>query len=330
MYRMCHKIRIGETVLPVLTSVKIRKDVSKITDTATIVCPAVAHGRKLAFVSKLAKWQEVVIELGYDDELRTEFKGYVKSVALDDNQVVIDCEDPLFILQRVDLPNMELKNVTLSNLLKRVMGEVNKFRKDNNLGGPLAVDCSYEYTYDKFTFLNATAYSVLVQIQKEGAPNIYMKGDTLRIVPTYMEDEGRAVYSMQRNICKSNLKLKWMKPEDRQLCVIAKSRTKDGKEVEAKAGKDGENKLKIKFKTITSKVDLQTIANNLYNAKVYEGYSGSFSAWLVPFCDANYSVELRDESDVLKNGTYYVNAVDVEFSSSGGVRTLHLGAKVSR
>lgn len=328
MYRMSHEIRIGETVLPLLTSAKIRKDVTKLTDTATITCPAVSHGRKLAFAGKIAKWQRVTIRLGYDDKLETEFEGYVKSVALHENMMEIECEDALLLFQRVDIPNGELKNPTLARVLEYVLGKVNDFIRSEKLGEPLGLNCTYEYGYDKKAFMNDTAYSVMESIQKEGLPNVFIRDNVLNIVPQFMETTGETVYSMQRNICKEGMKLKWRDANNEGLCVIVKGRDKNGEVVEAKAGtaKSG-NELKIDFgRRITNRKSLQTIADNIYRQKVYTGYEGDFTGWLVPFCDAGYLVEISDERDTLKAGRYYVTSVTVEYSSSGGRRIISLGS----
>ena len=331
MYRMDYDIRIGGTALPLLTSVKISKDVTKLTDTATIICPAVSHGRPLAFAKNLKKWQHVTIELGYDGKLRREFDGYVKSVALDDNQLRIECEDALLLFQRVTIPNGELKDVSLEQLLKHVIGKVNEYLQAESLGEPLSVDCRYSYGYDKFTFVNnATAYSVMEQIQKEGAPNIYISDNVLHIVPQYTDTTGEAVYSMQRNICKSGLNLKWRDENDRQLLVKVESKPKNGKPLTAQAGTAGGDTMSLAFSTITDLKSLQAIADNFHRSKIYTGYEGSFEAWLVPSCDAGFLVTLEDDKKSLRTGRYYVISVAVEFSSSGAKRTVSLGASVNK
>ena len=330
MYRMSHEIRIGDTVLPILTSVKIRKDVTKLTDTATITCPAVSHGRNLTFVKGIAKWQRVSIKLGYDDRLETEFEGYVKSVATHENMLEIECEDALLLFQRVDMPNGEMKDATLTlkKVLEHVLAEVNSFISREKLGEPLGLNCAYEYGYNKKAFLNETAYSVMESVQKEGLPNIFIHDNVLNIAPQFMETAGEATYSMQRNICKEGMKLKWRDANNEGLYVEVKGKNKEGKEVKATKGKPNTgNKLTVDFGSrITDQTSLETIADNIYRQKVYTGYEGDFAGWLVPFCDAGYLVRITDERDTLRAGRYYVTAVTVEYSSSGGKRTVSLGA----
>lgn len=332
MFRMTYHIEVGGMVLPLLTSVKIRKDVKSLSDTATIICPAVSHFRPLAFVRNVKKGQRVSIALGYDDDNRQEFDGFVKSVALDDNQLTIECEDPLYVFRRVDIPNGEKTDVTLKQLLDYVLGEVNAYIRSEGLGEPLKLNCLYDYGYSKITFAHATAYSVMEQIQKEGKPNIFISGGVLNIVPQYTHTNGIAHYSMQRNICRDGLKLKWRDETDRDLYVEVKAVDTDGKtEISAYAGKKGRdsNKMEVKFTRTKDKASLQTIADNLYKSQVYTGYEGSFCGWLVPFCDAGYVVELTDAANELRSGRYYVETVEVSFSSAGGVRSVSLGASVA-
>lgn len=330
MLVMDHFVTVGDTELGQICSVKISKDVAKLTDTATIVCPAVSHGRTLSYVGKVRKWQEVHIALGYDGNLREEFAGYVKSVALEGEQMRIECEDALLLFQRVDMPNGELLNPSIKDVLAMVLKNVNEFIRRENLGPSLSLNCLYDYKYDKFCTINATAYTILDLIQKEGAPNIYIADNVLNVVPQYTNSTGEASYSPQRNICKDGLKLKWREESDRSLYVVVSATGADGKKVEATAGKKGENEFKLDLgNRVTDLKSLQAIADNQLKRSIYTGYEGSFQGWLVPFCDAGYIVSLTDEANELHNGRYYVTSVAVEYSSSGGVRTVSLGAAVS-
>lgn len=326
MYRMDYNISIGETVLPLLTSVKITKDVTKLTDTATIICPAVSHGRPLAFAKNLKKWQHVTIDLGYDGKLRREFDGYVEKITKNDGQITVECADAIILFKRVDMPNGEMKSPRLKDVLSRVIDEVNG---SGILGSRLSLNCQYDYGFDKFSFFNATAYDVIDKIQKEGMPNIYILNDVLHIVPTYTSSLGSAVYSMQKNIRKDGLSLKWREEDDSPLRVEVKASGKDGKTVTASFGKDGGNSVKINFTSSMSQEDAGKIAENIYNQKAYTGYEGSFGAWLIPFCDAGYTVDLRDDSKALKPGRYWVTSVVVEMSNQGGSRQVGIGRAIS-
>ena len=74
---------------------------------------------------------------------------------------------------------------------------------------------------------------------------------------------------------------------------------------------------------------MQIVAKETLDLNVYDGYEGSFTGWLVPFCDTGYAAELIDSEEEFKNGTYYVTAVDIEYSPSGGKRKISLGKRLS-
>lgn len=321
MYRMDYRIRIGGEIIPLMSSVRITKDVTKLTDTATIVCPAVVNGRPLSFAGKVERWMPVSIELGYNGDLRKEFDGYVDRATIADGRIKIECADALILFKRVRIPDGEMKSPRLKDVVSRVVGEVNKENTEN----PIKVNCEYDYGYDKYTFSNCTSYDVMEKIQKECNPNIYIKDGTLNIVPPYTNSEGTAIYSMQDNIRKDGLKLKWKEEKDNPTKVVVTATGKDGSEVKGTYGDSGGNELKMSMKGKMSQDDVDKIAENIYRQKVYTGYEGSFGAWLIPFCDAGYTVEVRDKSEVIRGGRYWVSRVEVEMSSSGASRQVYIG-----
>lgn len=320
MYIMDYRIRIGEKVIPLMSSVKIIKDVTKLTDTATVICPAVVNGRSLSFTKDVSRWMPVTIELGYNGKLEKEFEGYVDKVTTSDGRIRIECADALLNFKKVRVPDGEMKSPRLKDVLDRIVGEVNKHNQD-----PLKVECKYDYGYDKYTFHNCTAYDVIDKVQKEGNPNIYVKDGTLHVEPPYTNSEGSAVYSMQDNIRKDGLKLKWKEEKDNPTKVIVTATGKDGSEVKGTYGEDGGNEVKMSMKGKMSVEDVRKIAESIYRQKVYTGYEGSFGAWLVPFCDAGYTVDVRDKSNVIRGGRYWVSRVEVEMSSAGASRQVYIG-----
>ncbi len=74
---------------------------------------------------------------------------------------------------------------------------------------------------------------------------------------------------------------------------------------------------------------LQLLADNEYSLYCYDGYEGSLTGWLVPYCQPTDIAEIRDREYPQKNGSYYVVATDLELSSSGGRRKVVLGRKMS-
>ncbi len=323
MYDLSWKVNIGKYRLMLLESVEINHDVELLSDTAIIVLPATAYNKALEIESKIARGDKVTIQLGYDNELRNEFEGYVESIGTDGGSLRIVCEDGIF-LYRVALENKELANISVKKLIEYVNKEVSAYYKGET---PFTVQCDYDFSYGKFVIQNATGYDILKKIQEEAKPNVYLKDSVLHIHPQYSEIFGTAIYDFAVNIENANLKYK--KAEDRRLLIRATCRTATGHILKAEVGTTGGDLVTIKLPGEVSQEMLTKLAKEALAKKVYTGYEGDFTSWLLPVCDAGYKVTLRDAEYEYKNGTYYVLGVKTKFDKSGGVRTIKVGKKLS-
>src|SRR5690606_7563973 len=95
--------------LGLLESCEINCDVDNLADTATIVLPEAVVNNVWELDQKIIRGTEVIIQLGYDEDLKTEFTGYVQRIT-NDGSLIIHCEDSLFLF-RVAVPDKEFKNV---------------------------------------------------------------------------------------------------------------------------------------------------------------------------------------------------------------------------
>ena len=318
MLAMAHKIRIGRYRLGMVSSVSVKRSVETLCDTAVIVLPATYINRAIDIESRLHEGDKVEIQLGYNGSLQTEFKGYLKAIKTDDGAITLDCEDAIYLFHQA-LANKEHKHITVKSLLQRVVQEVDR---------SFAVQCDYNFTYDKFVIKDAEAWDVLKKVQDETKANIYFRGNTLHCHPQYSEiAEPRAVvYDFAVNIEKSNLKYK--RADARKYLVEVEGIGQDGKRIKTTIGKTGGEKRSVKVYGVTDQASLMQRAKEELALGVYSGFEGSFTGWLLPYCAPSYKVELRDQDYPYKNGNYYVVATEVKFSSSGGERTITIGKKI--
>lgn len=317
MYRMSWNIRIGSYRLKTVESVNIKRSVELLSDTATIVIPATVFNRAIEIEGKLKVGDAVEIQLGYDDDLQTEFKGYLKGIKTDGGSLTLECEDGIYLFRK-SLNDEELKNVNVSAILQKVCSQV----------GGFSVSCDYDFSYDKFVISNATGYDVLKKIQDEASPNIYLKDDVLHVHPQYAEIFGEARYDFSRNIEREGTDLKYKSEDDRKLLVVVESKDATGKTISVEKGVTGGDKMTVKISGVTSVASLEAKAQQVLEQKVYTGYEGSFQAWLLPYVDAGYRVMISDPDYKYKKGTYYVVSVETTFSQNGGVRKITLGKKI--
>lgn len=325
MFKMSYNIEIGSYRLKHVESVKISRSVENLMDTATIVTPATVFNKALEVQSKLTPGIKVTIQLGYNDNLKTEFDGYLKSVKTDGGSLTLECEDALYLF-RGSVKNAEYKNITVKNLLQKILLEL---QKDDKRLSDIDINCQFDFSYEKFTTVNASGFEVLKKIHDEAKPDIFLKGNVLHIQPLYA-DMGlpTVAYNMSVNIDRDGMNLKYRRADERKLKVTAKGKNSAGKEISVTVGEPNGDTETINFPGVTTEAQLKELANTAYNGKVYEGYEGDFTSWLVPYIEPGYSVMLKDDDDEVKNGKYYVLKVDTTFDSSGGKRVIGLGKKL--
>lgn len=313
MYNLNWKITIGKYALKMLESVEILRSVEQLSDTATIVLPGSCFNKAIEIENKIKRGNAVEIKLGYSNNPVVEFTGYLESIATDDGSITLKCEDSLFTL-RTAVNDKEFTSVGLSDILNYIVPE------------GISISCSYQFNFDKYVIKNQTAYQVLKKLQEETKANIYLKNQQLHIHSRYEEIFGNAKYSFQQNIEKSELEYK--NADDRKVQVIVEAKGKDGKVIREMAGESGGDVINWNLNGVSDIETLRTMANEQLKIESYTGYSGDFTAWLEPYCDAGYSVDISDSDYEYKSGSYYVIEVTTKLSSAGGERKIKIGKKL--
>lgn len=317
MLKMVFDILVGRYRLKMVDSVKVKHSVEQLSDTATVTLPAMVEGAALELESKLSVGDAVTILLGYDDQLQTEFKGYLKAINTDGGNLTLDCEDAIYLFDK-KIQDEQLANIGMKALLEKVARQIDP---------TFTVQSEFDFTWDKFTFYHATGRDVLKKVQDETKANIWFDGQTLHVQPQYAQASGKTVvFDFSRNIESSNLK--YRRKEDKKVEVEIKMTMPDGTERKVTVGTSGGKSVK-KVVSGVSESELTTLAKNEHNLWCYDGYEGSFTGWLVPFVEPGDAVRLRDADYEYKEGLYYVTGTEISFSKGGGKRTVSLGRRLA-
>lgn len=317
MYKMSWDIKIGGYRLKMVEKVSIKRSVELLADTATVTLPATVFNKTISIEDKIKVGDAVEIELGYNDDLKTEFKGYLKSIKTDGGSLTLELEDDIYLFRK-SVKDEEMKDASVKKILENICSQV----------GGFSVSCDYDFTYDKFVINNATGYDVLKKIQDEASPNIYLKDKVLHVHPQYAEIFGEARYDFSKNIEREGTDLKYKSEDERKFLIVVEGTDETGATVSVEKGVTGGDKMTLKLPGVSSKSSLEQKAQSVLEQKVYTGYEGSFQTWLVPYVDAGYKVAITDPDYEVKNGTYYVISVETTFSKDGGVRKVTLGKRV--
>lgn len=304
--------------LALLASCEVFSSVDNLTDTATIVLPEAIMNEVLNFENKIDRGSEVVIQFGYNGDLRTEFTGYIKDITVNDSSLKILCEDALFLF-RNSVPDVELKPTSLQEIGQYVI---------DNIDSSYRIDCTYNINYEKFTIHQATGYNVLSKLQEETKANIFFDtaSKTLHIHPPYIEKGGVVYYSMQKNIENSSLEYKNRLDADFEITV--ESTDIKGNVQKTTSGTTGGEKITLKVGSM-DKASMQRVADAELLRRSAPRYEGTFDTWLIPMVKPTYSARVKDEEYPEKTAFYYVQTVVTSISESGGKRTVTPGIKLS-
>lgn len=317
MFTMAYDIQVGNWKIGMLDSVEIHRSVELLADTAVIVLPGAEYNRTLDVESKLKRGDRVSIGLGYlETGIGQEFSGWVQRIGTDNGAITIECEDDLFKF-RVPLQDRQYKSVSLDQLMRDVV---------SGIGGGYGIDCSYDWTYEKFVIRTATGYDVLRKVQEECGADIYLEGETLHIHAPGEKVGKNVIYDFSQNVQECDLH--YRNAEDRKVRVVVKALMPDGSIVEREYGATGGDKVEVKSAS-ADEASMRLRGESECRRLSFDGYDGDITTWLVPHVLPGDSAELYDREYEYKNGRYYVQAVTTTFSSSGGTRRIELGFRLN-
>lgn len=305
--------------LGILAECQIEKSVKNLADTATIILPEAELNQVLNIGNTIKRGFEVAINLGYDEDLKLEFEGFVKEITVVDSSLKIVCEDALFLFRK-GIANKEFKPANIRQIAQYLIDQIDKGFK---------LICDYDIPYDKFTIYQATGFDVLAKVQEETGADIFfdMKNKELHIHPAYTWKGGEVDFSMQHNIETSSLEYK--SSEDRKVEITIESVGLDGKTISHTEGQAGGEKITKKVGRM-SRDAVKILAKNEYKNKMAPGYEGTFDTWLVPYVEPSYTIGIYDADYPDKDGRYYAESVTTNFSQNGGKRTITPGIKLSK
>lgn len=324
MYKMDFDISIGNYQLQILDKVTIETSQELLSNSCKISIPGMVGNVAIQMEDRIKRGDVVVVKLGYDGALETEFKGYLKAI-YPGSPMVLECEDSVYLFRK-DIKSKILKNASVKTILEYVLNEVNP-----QLSTPfkLVSDLSSDsYKWDSFVIHNATAFEVLDKLRQESGLMIYARDNELHYHLAYTQKAGEVIYDFAVNIEDTD-DLKYVVAADAKVKINVVGKTSKGAKIEVHSGEAGGDERTIQRPTISDKTTLENIAKQERLKLTYDGYRGDIRGWLIPYCTTGYSAKIRDAEYPARAGTYYVQGTKVEFSKAGGVRIVSLGGRLS-
>jgi hypothetical protein len=297
-----------------VSTVKVESSWSSLTDQAEIHLPLNVPDFNNGVRELLHRGDPVTINAGYNGNMLQEFTGYITEVSAG-IPVVIRCEDEMFKLKSIKV-NKSYNSVGLQQLISDIVPGYTTDAMDLHLGA---------------VRLEKTNAAAVLQLLKDKQIYAYFKGQTLVVGKVYSEDTSTAAikFTWGRNMVNYD-NLKFHVAEDLKIKCVAVSYLPGGKTLEMSVGDEDGVESRIAHYNVTDKTLLKTLAQQDYDKLKVDGYSGSFTAFDIPFIRHSEKAQITNDQFPDRTGTYYCDSTVLTLSDSGYLhREITIGKKAS-
>lgn len=320
MFVLCCEIKIGSVSFKSVHNVTIKRSLYDLAATAVIQVPVTAvlkHAGEPPTYIETAQainvGDSVVIKLGYNNRLETEFVGYVKRL----NYKVpleIECEDEYYRLRFMNCV-FSKKETTLKDCLNAILTDVQM--------GEIV-----DLTLKNFVVNNKPGSWVLGYLKKEYGLVAWFDIAGKLNVGRANSIQGETVkYILRENVI-SDDDLKYQLAEDVVLKVKAVCYDKDGTKIEGELGEDGGEVRTFYYYDVKDVEELKILANEELKRYSFDGYRGKLKTFLQPYAIPGMVAGIEDKVYNERSGDYFIESVETSFGMGGGRRIVEIGIKV--
>lgn len=310
-FTLVTNITIADVTFDFVNHVDIKTGFRRLTDVATIILPRNVKVQNEGLKDLFERGAPVTIQLGYDGNLNTEFKGFVAHLK-PEIPFIIECEDSMFLLKQNNF-NLSFKAVTLKELLSVIVPANIPFETlDVNLG--------------KLRLTNISTAKVLAILRSKYGLFSYFKGDTLQVGFAHQGPSQSVNYNFQQNTKRTNLEYR-LKDESK-IKVKATSILPNNTKIEIELGDDDGEQRTLTYFDI-DEAELKRRAEAEIERLKVDGYRGNITTFGVPFIQHGDISNVVDEAFPERAGAYLTDAVNTRFGArgTGFERTVELGKR---
>jgi len=337
MFTLSSDITIGDFRFSGVHRVKIARSIHNAVETAEIVIPArarilrsgVAESDEVVSGSMFSEGDAVEIRLGYDGELNTEFKGFVKQKS-SGMPLTILCEGYSWLLRRNKV-NISMQNVSISDLLQLACANTDPLFGINI---NCQVDCKLNNVQVNGTGLDVISY---ISKQTDHTVNCFFAGtgelwcalvNSSYAAGSDIFGAGSVKYRLGFNVLQNNT-LKQRVTEQDPVQVVYSKKLGGGRRVTVRSNvqSDSGRVHSCIMNQVGSAASLQKLANEKAFMLNYNGFDGELETFLAPFVAPGFIADLTDDNYPEKNGTYLVDSVTTTYGITGARRKVGLGVK---
>jgi len=291
---------------------------------------------------------KIKIESGYFPNRETVFTGFISHVSAN-VPVKLECEDYMFIFKQYQFtypkqvnvrtvskkgkplkhPKITSKNIKLSELIQNIFheGEYHDLLDEITY----AIDFDNDIELGEFRVSNATPVQVFDKLKDTYGITCKMVGTVLRVGLAYNALDTRTGEFILEEVGINSDELEYQREQDVTIRVKCISILPDNSRIEVEAGDpEGEQRTFHKY-NVTSKTDLQKVADGLVTKNKYTGFRGYFETFGEPYMRTGDAVKLVSKKLPERNGTYLIKSVRrIGGVEQGYKQNLELGALIGR
>lgn len=305
-------VRKTDLALYKASAIEVSHSWKELTSRATITLPRNVRDFDRTRVRDVFRHGDsVLIHLGYDGENEKLFEGYITSVSAD-IPITITCEDEMWKLKRIKV-NYSNRDVTLDKLL-------------HDICPGYTIDALEGVKLGSVRFAKTTVAQVLDKLQNDF--NLYTWfNDGVLTCGKYYATNGRSVtYNLERNVVDNSLVYK--NKEDIVLKITGTSMLPNGDKLEAEIGEDGGDTMQLTYYNVKPKSELEKKIKADYDAAHRDAYDGSLTGYGKPGPQTGGKAFIKSTLYPDRQGTYYVDGVNVSFDSNGFRHEVTFGGRV--
>lgn len=306
---------------PVVHRIDIEQSRKMMEETALVEVPNVR--KRFGYIQTLKPGAAIKIEIGYNEELVTEFVGTVHRFSEGNGLMRMECESTLtYELKRSQVDPVTLKDTTLKAVLEHIAPDAE-------------INCP-DVAFDEFRIEEGTPYLALKKLARKYGFDVFVRGARLFCVVPYTDTEASSadtiVFDFQRNAVRYPTSLEFKRAEEVRMKIRGISQYKEGgktKKREYEAGDDDGGIHTVHYYNKTE-AELKALVDEKLAEYKYEGVRGWFFGFWKPRPMIGQVMELKDTNKPTIDGKYFIDRLTTTVNGSTGFkRRIYPGRKAA-
>lgn len=299
-------------------NVEIKTSLHNFTDTCTLKVPRKVKHKGKNLTAYIRRGDAVQVKLGYDNRLKTVFKGYIKSVSAG-MPIIIECENESYKLKQIKVSARHYDSVGLKKLINEILPGYDAEISDMNLGELRIRD-------------EVSVAGVLDYLKKNYPLQFYFRGDVFYAgLPTALLARDQQTLKLQKGKNRISDSLTYTLAEDIKVQIVVKSILKDNTKLEHKEPAEASDADIRTFYVpgAESLADLKSYAKEKLSEFKADKTEGSLKAFGEPYIRKGDIVHLFDNDNAeLNDKRFLAESVNYSFGQSGYRQNITLGNEI--